>query len=176
MDVIAMLFLRFTIWLVPVWINLTPSIDLEAKVDVKLEASAEVKLTQDGHVTVQAWYEDGFGGSADAGFSQSLTTSIGGKATATAEAAAVASMRVLIYGVVGGTIGLRGGLKWEAEAVTVENLLLLVPPFHFTQFDVDAFVEAPVTLLAILPGFSEGTRLDEDLGNLFEKKCKCHCQ
>jgi hypothetical protein len=156
---------------VPVWINLTPLIDLEGKVEVKLEASAELKVTQMGAVEVAGYYEGGFGGYATSSFSQELTTEVKGQASATAEAAVVLTMRVLVYGLVGGDVGVKGGLKWEAVAELITNPVIVLPiPFYFTKFDIDAFAEAPVKLLVVIPGFlfTKDRRISEDLGNLFE--------
>jgi hypothetical protein len=144
-------------------------IDLEGNVEVELKASAEITMSQMGAVEVVGYYEGAeFGGDATSSFSQELTTEVKGQASAKAEAAIVLTMRVLVYGVVGGDVGVKGGLKWEAVAEVIFNPVIALPPFHFTKFDIDAFAEAPVKILVTLPGFRGGRRINKDLGNLFE--------
>eukprot|EP00978_Attheya_sp_CCMP212_P019774 scaffold55719_cov86-Attheya_sp.AAC.3 len=150
--------ITFTVFAVPVWINLRPKVDVSGAVSVELEGSAKVEVTQAGSISMSVYYEGGWGSSNSKSFSQSIDTDVSAKATATAEVGAVLTLSTNVYGLVGVDLGLNGGLMWEAVAEASLNALLEL--FHFTKFDADAFVKAPVTGTSIFGNYN--------FGNLFE--------
>jgi hypothetical protein len=138
-----------------------PKADLKGLVEVKLEAKAEVSIAQKGSIKFQAGYDDGWTASSTQSFTKTTTIEVKGEASAKAEGGVVLTLGVSVYGLIGLDLGVYGGIRWEAKAQLVSNLVLLqaITPFEFTQFDLYAFIEGPVTGTSIFG--------DKEFGNLF---------